>query len=292
MTHTPWFVTHARDKKHHHIYDTVIQELLLTLGLLVGFLSLWLRRERALEDPQQSWPSESSSGPCEINDTYTTDNNPDHRSHHQGAVKSMIHIQLTTILTIGIIIRALSNNKTHTTGKQSWPSKSSSGPCEINNYTHNWQQCWPSESSSGPCQITKHMTSNNPDHLSRNWGPVKSTIHIQLTTMLTIRVIIGALWNQQYIYNWQQCWLSKLSSGPCQTTKHAQLTTAITIKVNNHTCCRSASLTIIITIKGKPHLLWTTQLPSSQQFHVTCCDIHDWQQSWPPGSTTTPKGQW
>ena len=112
------------------------------------------------------------------------------------------------------------------------------------------------------------MTSNNPDHPSHNWGPVKSTIHIQLTTMLTIRVIIGALWNQQYIYNWQQCWLSKLSSGPCQTTKHTQLTTAITIKVNNRTCCRSASLTIIITIKAKPHLLWTTQLPSSQQFHL------------------------
>ena len=164
------------------MYDTVIQELLLTLGLLVGFLSLWLRRERALEDPQQSWPSESSSGPCEITK----------------------HTRLTTILTIRVIIRALWNNKTHMTGKNPDLSESSSGPCQ-------------------------------------------STIHTQLTTILTYR---------------------SHHQGIVKSTIHTRLTTVITIKVNNRTCCRSASLTIIFTIKIKPHLLWTTQLPSSQQLHL------------------------
>ena len=143
---------------------------ILTIGVIIRALwNQWYRYNW-----QQSWPLESSSGRCEINDTYTTDNNPDHWNHHQGPVKSMIHIQLTTILTIGIIIRALWNQWYIYNWQQSWPLESSSGPCEINNYTHNWQQSWPSESSSGPCEI------NN------------------------------------YTHNWQQSWPLESSSGPCQ----------------------------------------------------------------------------
>ena len=189
---------HAGDKKRHHIYDTVIQELPLTLGLLVGFLSLWLRRERALEDPQQSWPSESSSGPCEINDTYTTDNNSDHRNHHQGPVKSMIHIQLTTILTIGIIIRVLWNQQLYTQLttiltigviiRALWNQQL---------YTQLTTILTIGVIIRALSNKIKNMTSNNADHPSHHRGPVKSTIHIQLTTMLTVEVIIRALSNNK-----------------------------------------------------------------------------------------------